>query len=406
MSPTLRKLAFFVLAWSSMLASALSAAGLKVVVAAGKVDRRHVPVSIDLDGFGAPKGAHVLARGAGEAQLGQVEAIDGGKIRLWWIIDELPAGEEREYGVRFLDEVPAGAPLFAWADATTGAEKTLQLAFESRPVLGYVHTPFDAKDIELTKKPFHHVHVPDGSRLITKGAGGLYPHHRGLYFGYNRCKVGAETVDTWHAQKGEHQLHAAVLARFAGPVRGGHEVKILWNDRQGKTFAEERRTVAAFRQPAGRLLIDFATVLGAWGDAVDLGGDRQHAGVQFRAAQDVAGAQEKTRYLRPAKWADLPADKEVNDAKHVGLPWNALQFTLDGKRYTVVYMSHPENPGGAEFSERLYGRFGEFFPWKLEKDRPLRARYRLWILEGDSVSREEIERWYQDYASPASVRKG
>ena len=122
--------------------------------------------------------------------------------------------------------------------------------------------------------------------------------------------------------------------------------------------------------------------------------------MQFRAAQYVAEHQAETRYLRPEKWAHLPPNQQVNSKEHRDLPWNAIQYAIDDRRYTIAYLSDPQNPDGADFSERLYGRFGEFFPWDLTKERPLSVRYRWWIDATGSVERDDIERRYADLADP------
>ena len=58
---------------------------------------------------------------------------------------------------------------------------------------------------------------------------------------------------------------------------------------------------------------------------------------------------------------------------------------------------------GADFSERLYGRFGEFFPWDLRRDNPLSVRYRWWVRNGRDVTREAVEEKYADLAEPPKV---
>ena len=117
----------------------------------------------------------------------------------------------------------------------------------------------------------------------------------------------------------------------------------------------------------------------------------------------MAENQKATTYFRPAKWASLPANKEINDKKHVDLPWNCLAFSIGDQAYYVAYLSHPANPEGAEFSERLYGRFGEYFPFELSKENPLSIQYRFVIGKGDPPSREKVQEWYDDYASDIDV---
>ncbi len=377
---------------------------MRVVVNAGGTDRHATPVSVELDLSSRLRSTEVVCGGA--SAPAQIERAPG-HTRVWWIVDDLPAGESREYVLEASSKAPGDAQaVFHWQDTSGPDGKSMDLLLGGRPVLRYMYTPFDPNDVENTKKPFHHIFDPDGSRLITKGVGGLYPHHRGIFFGYHECKVDGKVFDTWHGPKGEHQVHREVLREIAGPVVGGHVVHIDWNDREGKPFAEETRELLAFRRPGGELLIEFRSHLTTPRGEVVLTGDRQHAGAQFRAAQDVAENQPATRYLRPAKWADLPADKEINTPEHRGLPWNALQYPLGERRYTVACLSDPANPDDAEFSERLYGRFGEFFPWTLTPQTPLTVRYRWWIAADRDVTRDDIERVYQDLADPPRVTRG
>ncbi|MGL4462928.1 MAG: DUF6807 family protein, partial [Planctomycetia bacterium] len=338
-------------------------------------------------------GSMILTADDGSTTPGQlVSGADG--ERLWFVVDALPAGGKRTYSVAFGG---SSEPRFEWTDVK---DKQMDLSIGGRQTLRYDYTPFDAKDVENTKKPFHQVFDPNGSRLITKGVGGKFPHHRGIYFGYSKCGVDGQTYDTWHCFKGEHQLHRGVAAAVAGAVVGGHTVKIDWNDRQGKPFIEESRTLRVYHQPTDHLLIDVESTLTATRGDVTLNGDRQHAGLQFRAAAEVNENQKETRYLRPAGWAELPASKEYNGADFVGLPWNALQYPLGDRKYTVAYLSHPANPKKAEFSERLYGRFGEFFSYTLKQGEPLTVRYRFWITADGDATRDTIEARHADFASP------
>lgn len=371
-----------------------------VTVRGGDHVRRHLPVSAEVDpGPGVSTETPVCARDhTGEEFPAQLELLEDGRVRVWWVIDFLAAGNTKTYGLYVGRDCAKGA--YAWGEP---ADTTTTLAFEDRPVLEYVHPTFDPADVEHTKKPFHQVFVPDGSRLLTKGTGGLFPHHRGIFFGYNQVRVDGDTLDVWHAADGEHQQHVEVLETWEGPAVGGHTVSIHWNDRQGEPFAREERTVRVFRQPQGRLLVELTTTLRTLRDTVHLEGDRQHAGVQMRAAQAVAENSGATRFLRPEGWRDLPHDQEVNDAQHVDLPWNAIQFPLGGRPYTVAYLTDPENPGGANFSERRYGRFGEYFPWTLTEENPLHARYRWLIVEGEDDLRDEIVQYYRQIGDPAII---
>ena len=84
--------------------------------------------------------------------------------------------------------MPAG---FSWQE-TDGTFS--DLSYQDRPVLRYVHYPFDdstpAKR-ERTFKVFHHLYDPAGKRLVTNdGPPSLFPHHRGIFFGFNKVTYG------------------------------------------------------------------------------------------------------------------------------------------------------------------------------------------------------------------------
>ena len=377
-----------------------------LVVHAGEHDRVGTPIAVRLSDSSSLALLNMVAEGSDRSFLAQV-VRRGDQRWLEGVLPTMKKGERIEFVLTPIvvsPTRPAPTP-FEWLPAQPGPEgpRSRDLLLGERRVLRYMHTPFDPADVENTKKPFHHVFAPDGSQLLTKGPGGLYSHHRGIFFGYNKCRVGDKSFDIWHAAKGERSQHAEFLEEWTGAISGGHRVRIDWCDTEGEPFASEERSLRVWPQGPGSMLVDFHTVLRATRGPVQLSGDRQHAGVQFRAAQEVAENQKNSRYLRPARWSELDPAQQFNDDAHRGLPWNALRFSLQGKPYTVAYLSHPDNPDGAEFSERLYGRFGEYFPWELREDHPLEARYRWWITEGHEVSANNVERQWHDFSHPPKL---
>ncbi len=182
----------FVFASILCLAAGSAAIGGPVaVVDAGDSDRIATPVYVDIESSVVPDGAEIAVVENGSLAPAQAEEAADGKVRIWWIVHNLPAGQSREYEILFLKDLFENR--FAWRHNT---DFTTRLFFGDRPVLEYVHPLFDPDDIENTKKPFHHVFDPDGTRTITKGVGGLYSHHRGLFFGYNKIQVGDQSLDT------------------------------------------------------------------------------------------------------------------------------------------------------------------------------------------------------------------
>jgi hypothetical protein len=305
---------------------------------------------------------------------------------------------------------------FQWIESGVG-ETDLELASRNinKSVLRYVHPLLDetdAKTRELTYKPFHHVFSPDGKRIVTKGPGGQYTHHRGLYFGFNRITYGdGLKCDVWHCGKPAHQAHEKILAADGGVVSGRHRLQIGWHGAQGEKFAEEQRELTVYNVAGGQF-IEFASIVStADGNPIKLDGDPQHAGFHFRADNEVSEkTKSQTYYLRPdgrgkpgetRNW-----DAKKREPKAVNEPWKVMSFVLGDTRYSALYLDHPNNPKEARSSERDYGRFGSYFEYEITKDKPLRVNYRLILKEGEFTP-EEAARLSADFTDPpkVSVRK-
>lgn len=371
-----------------------TAFAFEVKVEAGKSPRNHTPVWVQVDN--APS-QDVVVMHDGVKQPGQVETLPGEGARIWWMVDSLPANQSKIYEISFNQK--SSSPSFSWSSVP---QQSMDLTFGDKTLLRYIDRPYDPQNIEETKKPFHHVFDPSGKHLLTKGIGGKFSHHRGIFVGY-KVYIGGDVFDTWHARNGEHSVHRKVLHETVGPVYGEHSVLIDWKDTKGKAVIAETRALRAYQPTKGQFLVELWTELRSLKGHIRLDGDRQHAGVQFRAAQEVAEHENTTRFLRPQKWSNLKPDKANNAEDYADLLWDAMQFTVDGQRYTVAYLTDPTNPDGARFSERAYGRFGEFIPYEITESKPLRLHYQWWIHAGDDVTRAEVEARYQDMANPPQV---
>lgn len=375
--------------------TAVTAAGHVVTLtASSNYPMDDVPVSVVWEGPTLSADTPVCLVDGDERTPGQVELTADGKTYIWFLAN-VAAGTTRGYEI-VIGENCATA-YFDWVSID---EQTTQLRYNGMGVLDYIHPVYDPANVTGTQKPFHMVYAPDGSRHITKGVGGLYPHHRGIFFGYNNISfAGASGVDVWHADAGAYPEHREIIAEWAGPVFGGHIVIIDWIH-NGQTFITETRRVRAFKRSDGEIIIDFHSTLKSHVGDVVLDGDNHHAGVQFRAAQYVADHPGPSRFLRPEGWEHLDPYGEF--AGEIAMPWNAFQFVIEGDTYTVGYFTNPlVNPAGTrprEMSERLYGRFGEFIPTVLPGDQTLDYKYRFWISSRrDDISREELHAQYVNY---------
>jgi hypothetical protein len=309
---------------------------------------------------------------------------------------------------------------FAWTKTKDGLhELVLTDSQKERPILRYMNYPFDDSTKEKrdrSYKVFHHLYNPDGTRLVTNGGHAdlndgetrklLFPHHRGIMYGFNKITYGpgfTKKADTWHCTGAAHVAHEKFVVEEAGPVLGRQRVLLNWHGEKKEVFATEERELTVYKVPGGTL-VEFASILKTAGSDVKLDGDPQHAGFQFRAAQDVAAKTAKqTYYLHPEGKGELGATRNwPQDKAMVNLPWYAMSFVIDDQRYTVAYLNHPLNPKESRFSERDYGRFGGYFVYELREQNPLLVNYRLWLQEGE-MTVEQGEALRAAFAAPPKV---
>jgi hypothetical protein len=263
----------------------------------------------------------------------------------------------------------------------------------------YAHdTSTPARRLE-TYKTYVHVFDAKGKAPITKGAGGDFTHHRGIFIGWNKIGFNGKTYDRWHMNNGE-QVHQKFLDRKAGADEAVVACLLHWNDEAGKPIVEETRTLTFRRAPApARLVVDFATALAAPNGDVQLGGDPEHAGIHYRPANEVA--RKETVYVYPKEGA--------NAHKDLDYPWVGETVVLDGKKYSVVEMNHPQNPKGTKYSAyRDYGRFGAFFTAAIKQGESLAVKYRFLVADGEMPPAEAIQRSWDAFAgvtAPTPVPK-
>lgn len=378
-------------------------ATIQIVVEAGAHARRNtvvtVPVTIPDTSAGATTA--ILEDGSGRTLQGQIAS--GRELR--FILPELEAGASATYTVTFIREASRTDLAFAWKDEPNDYA---ELSIGKRPVLRYMYQALDSSSKEAresTFKVYHHLYDPKGEAFVTKGPGGLFPHHRGLFFGFNKVTYGEDKkqCDVWHCTGDAYQSHEKFLLQEAGPVYGRHRLAIAWHGQKKEVFASEERDLTAYALPGGTL-VEFISRVTPEIAPVHLDGDPQHAGFHFRASQEVPDKTAKmTYYIRPdgpgryGETRNWPGQKT-----HVNLPWDALCFVLSDRRYTVAYLDRPDNPKEARWSERDYGRFGSYFVKDLNAGETLTVRYRLWLQEGE-MKGDEIARLSGDFVDPPKV---
>jgi hypothetical protein len=381
-------------------AGTASAADLTVTIAPSIPGAMNVPVSThvslpeELEGVPYDQlVVRVTPESGGAALPGQIIRTDAGG-ELWFILPET-SDHASTWTVSIERGAPEG-PMFAWSDDGPGL---LDLSFDGRRVMRYVHA-FDDANEDLRHahyKPYYQMYDAEGAKPITKGPGGLYTHHRGIFLGWNHTRFDGRSLDFWHMPNCSQQ-HSRTIEMIAGPVLARLTTAILWNDQQGAPVIIEQRTATLYRQPEPMLaLLDFSTILRAADDEmeIELNGDPEHAGCQFRSHNGVAEGEAgvKARYVFH--------EQGIDPKKDFDLPWAAMTIGPAETPITVQHMNHPANPSGSIYSAyRDYGRFGAFPATTIAPGGALLLNYRFAIRGGDCPDRAEFEAARAAYADP------
>ena len=381
-------------------ASAPARADLRLKVTP-QADGTAVPVSVALPKGTAAEGAvfRMTLPGKKTDIRGQVVAGDDGP-ELHWVIPQVTAGQTATW-------TASPAPPAAAAGTFTvrdEAGRHLDILFGGRIVTRYMYAndTSTATRAHETYKVYNHVFDAEGREPITKGPGGKYTHHRGIFIGWNRTSAGGQKVDTWHMKNCRIE-HQKILARTGGPALGRTTVLIHWNDSTGKAFLVERRQITVYAQPASTIaLLDFRTRLTAAAAEVVLAGDPEHAGCQYRPHDDVSKHGNKPATL--TKYLFYKESIRGKGQFEKDMPWACMSYSLRGKRYNVEHMNHPTIPKGNTYSAyRDYGRFGAYVPTKVPAGETLELRYRYYVGAGDLPDRAAAAARYAAFATPPKV---
>ncbi len=277
------------------------------------------------------------------------------------------------------------------------------IAAQGKPIGRFMmaYDSSDPKKLEETYKPYLHILDPDTGKPITKGPGGEFTHHRGIFIGWNKLTVAGKTFDRWHMKGGE-QIVKEVGVDGSAPTTISAP-KIVWTGAtREETLIEESRQMRFSPAPTGAFVqVDFSSELKAVAGDTVFDGDPEHAGLHFRPTDTTDRA--NTVYLYPKADANAHKDRDY--------PWVGMTYTTEGRKYSVVMLSHPENPTGTAWSAyRNYGRFGAFYKTAIKKDETLKIQARFVIYKDELPSPETIQMLWNSYAKKretlvASTRK-
>ena len=242
-----------------------------------------------------------------------------------------------------------------------------------------------------TYKTYLHVMDPldeKGERYLTKGPGGKFTHHRGIYIGFSKMKVGEHAGDWWHCRKDERQAYAGILKQEATDESLKLVVAVNWVKGDILCVSEAREFIFHKPDDKGSFLIEKTSRLSAIAGDATLKGDPEHAGCQFRPSNDVV-ANKSAKYLAAGGAA-------VGSKGQKDLPWVASTFKFNDQDYLIQHLSDPKLPKGTIYSAyRDYGRFGVYWVDTIPKGQSKSYRFGFFISTG-TLPEDEAElqaRW-------------
>jgi hypothetical protein len=318
------------------------------------------------------------------------------------IVSEVKPGTKLLVKIGRAESKDESKQMLTWKIDQEEPELLLQQNGKERKLVRFIGPKFDIKnqpedpkkkDIgNPTTKPYHHLFDPTGTFLLTNGPEGQFPHHRAIYFGFNKTTVDGETSDTWHCRNGAHQRTGPKeLHEFqAGALGASHVFPIDWIGTDGKVLVKEIRSISFY--PIGeKVIVDFQSKLvpGDESKGFSLDGDPQHAGFHFRANAEVEKTAKETVFTR-INGAGKPGVEQNwlpkgPVAGSINNPWNAMTFRLRDHKFSVIYLDHPNNPKEARQSERSYGRMGTYFEHTVKPGEFLHVQYRLLVAPGETT---------------------
>ena len=291
--------------------------------------------------------------------------------------------------------MPVVAADFAIKEATG---KHIDVSYKNRVVLRLM-TGNDTSTSQAAHKTYKvYAHVMDptdakNERTLTKGAGSQFTHHRGIFIGFSRANVeGVGGVDTWHMKSGVRQHFGKIVRGDTSDENAALTVTVAWVKGDQPLLSEHRTFIVHKPQRNGAVLIDTHSKITATAGKTVLKGDPEHAGLQYRAHEEVS-KNKSAKYLFPK--GAKPGNGGTKD-----MPWAAMTYQAHGNHFHVQHMSHPSLPKGNVYSAyRNYGRFGAYFVKELDKGETATFKVRLYVSPGafPDQAATAMNKRYKDY---------
>jgi hypothetical protein len=392
--------------------AAASTAARTLVVEAGKYDRVKVPMSIELPA---------------EFQSAWMK-LDGNYVlcqvnegRLWFIVDNLPAGKTLTYSVE-LSQLPGVVTTLSsgWVDVKQG-KKQVDVTIGGKALTSYVFDYGKAGKNQLRRPYFWPVYGPGQETMtrpypmqfenLPKNVQTDHPHHTSIWVAHGDVNK----ADNWSiGPKAGWQIHKDFPLLASGPVVGVIRETLDWTDAAKKPNLAETRTIRVYSLPEAGRIMDFELTFEAKYGKVTFGDTKEGGPLAVRMRTELQadnkgdngilvnsqGQQGEKAWGQKANWVDCSG---LVGGKRLGL----AMFDAPGN------LRHPEtwhartyglcavNP----FALRDFpgGKGGPSGDWTIEAGKSATLRYRIYFHAGDAKQAGVNARW-TDYAEPPAAR--
>lgn len=376
-----------------------------LTISAGNRDRRFCPVSVDSQ---AVHEVEVDLEGALNVVLKETATgievpaqLAGG--RLWWVLDNLPAGKKRTY------EVLVGEAAEGPGVQVTQQAKIVDVAIGGEPFTSYHFGP------ELARPFLYPLIGPYGlsmtRRLATPEDQDMdHHHHRSFWVAHGEVNG----ADNWSEGQGHGRtVHRAFEVVSGGPVLARICAQGDWVRADGSKVLDEVRDLRIFHLPAWCRIVDMAVTLTATEGDV-LFGDTKEGGIASlrvmpsmevrnggKIENSYGGINEEETWGKRAVWCDYSGP--VHE-RWVGMTLfdHPNSFRYPTYWHVRDYGLMTANPFGLSYFRNDPTQRGDF---TLKRGAALRFSYRLYLHIGDAAE-GMVRAKYHDFVRPPQVQVG
>jgi len=325
----------------------------------------------------------------------------GDRVKLTWIVRDLPQGESRQYQLRFSAEVlqPLGVQL---TEADGVAEVKIGDQLFTRYITNAGPKPYCWPIIGPTGLPVTRSYPMKDD---VEGEAKDHPHQRSFWFTHGEVNG----VDFWAEGPGKgKQVHREFEALDGGSVYGLIRASNDWIAPDAKKVCEDVRELRIYNVQNGRLL-DFEITIKATEGPVEFG-DTKEGTLGFRVAETMRqdrgghirnseGQQDGDCWAKRAAWVDYygPVGDETVGIAILESPQNFRYPTYWHVRTYGLYAVNPFGLRDFIGDKTGQGRY------TIAQGGSLTLRYRIYIHKGDT-EQAKVAQGFATYAHPPEVQ--